>query len=77
MPRMPFIGVRISWLIAARKRLLARLARLRLIARLGQLRLGAALLGDVAADALHLEAGAAGGRRRAAPPIRSTAGRWR
>ena len=26
MPRMPFIGVRISWLMFARKRLLARLA---------------------------------------------------
>ena len=33
---------------------------LRLIARLRELRLGATLLGDVAADALHLEATAVG-----------------
>ena len=62
MPRMPFIGVRISWLIAARKRALGAIGGLGLIARLGKLRVGAALLGNVAADALHFEAIAA--RRR-------------
>ena len=54
MPRMPFIGVRISWLIEARKRDLAWLALIRLVARLGERELHRALLGDVVADALHL-----------------------
>ncbi len=56
MPRMPFIGVRISWLMAARKRPLARLADFGLVSRLRKLHVRAPLLGDIAADALHLEA---------------------
>ena len=54
MPRMPFIGVRISWLMAARKRDLARLAASACLRASLQLRLGAAPLRDVAAEALHL-----------------------
>ena len=60
MPRMPFIGVRISWLMLARNSLLARLAASAATMRLLQLPLDALALGDVAADPFHRH----GGRHR-------------
>ncbi len=49
-PEDPFIGVRISWLTAARKRDLARLAASAALARLAQLGLGMAAFRDVASE---------------------------
>jgi hypothetical protein len=66
---MPFIGVRISWLMAARKRDLARFGGLRLVAGLGKLRLRIAPVGHVAPDALHLEARPVGGGHEPLLPL--------
>ena len=55
MPRTPFIGVRISWLMVARKPDLARLAGFGLVARFGDGVFQRLALGDVAPDALHFD----------------------
>ncbi len=53
MPMMPFIGVRISWLMLARNWLLARLAASACFLGSQQLGLRPLALGDVAQDGLH------------------------
>ena len=60
MPSTPFIGVRISWLMVARKPDLARLACFGIVARFGQRLFQRLALGDVAADALHFDQAAMG-----------------
>ncbi len=62
MPMMPFMGVRISWLMVARKRDLARLPASARSRASSSYFAGATALGDVAADALHFFA-RAGDRR--------------
>src|ERR1035441_9338083 len=55
IPRMPFIGVRISWLIFARNSLLARLAGFRFLFGHAQLLGGAFCRRDVAAQAYEAD----------------------